>query len=77
MTLGYLPAKVAPGADLPAWDRYEQRLLPMDEALVLVALDVSGRSFLRFEVPMPQARVGAFDTELVREFFEAVVRTLG
>ena len=57
--------------------RYGQRLLPMDEALVLVALDVSGRSFLRFEVPMPQARVGAFDTELVREFFEAVVRALG
>ena len=57
--------------------RYGQRLLPMDEALVLVALDVSGRSFLRFEVPIPQARVGTFDTELVREFFEAVVRTLG
>ena len=54
--------------------RYGQRLLPMDEALVLVALDVSGRSFLRFEVPIPQARVGTFDTKLVREFFEAVVR---
>ena len=57
--------------------RYGQRFLPMDEALVLVALDVSGRSRLCFEVPMPQARVGSFDTELVREFFEGLVRTLG
>ncbi len=57
--------------------RYGQRLLPMDEALALVALDLSGRPLLRFEVPMPQARVGAFDTELAREFFEGLARTLG
>ena len=57
--------------------RYGQRLLPMDEALVLAALDISGRPLLRFEVPMPQARVGSFDTELVREFFEGFTRTLG
>lgn len=57
--------------------RYGQRFLPMDEALVLAALDISGRPHLRFEVPMPQARVGSFDTELVREFFEGLVRTLG
>ena len=57
--------------------RYGQRLLPMDEALVLAALDISGRALLRFEVPMPQARVGSFDTELAREFFEGLTRTLG
>ena len=57
--------------------RYGQRLLPMDEALVLAALDISGRPLLRFEVPMPQARVGSFDTELAREFFEGLSRTLG
>ena len=57
--------------------RYGQRLLPMDEALVLAALDISGRPLLRFEVPMPQARVGSFDTELAREFFEGLTRTLG
>lgn len=57
--------------------RYGQRFLPMDEALVLVALDVSGRRFLHFDAPMPQTRVGSFDTELVREFFEALVRSLG
>lgn len=54
--------------------RYGQRLLPMDETLALVAVDISGRACLGFDVPMPAQKVGAFDTELVREFFLAFVR---
>ena len=45
--------------------RYGQRLLPMDEALALVAVDLSGRGCLGFDVPLPAQKVGAFDTELV------------
>ena len=54
--------------------RYGQRLLPMDEALALVAVDLSGRGCLGFDVPLPAQKVGAFDTELVEEFFLALVR---
>lgn len=53
--------------------RYGHVLLPMDESLVLVAVDISGRSYLSFDVPMPSAKVGAFDTELVEEFMRALV----
>ena len=56
--------------------RYGQFLLPMDEALVLCALDISGRSHLNFDVQVPSAKVGNFDTELVKEFFLAVCRNL-
>ena len=51
--------------------RYGSFLLPMDEALMLVALDLSGRSFLVMDVPIPTQKVGDFDTELVREFMTA------
>lgn len=54
--------------------RYGQSLLPMDEALALVAVDLSGRACLGYCVPMPAQKVGAFDTELVQEFFLAFVR---
>ena len=54
--------------------RYGQRLLPMDEALALVAVDLSGRACLGFDAPLPAQKVGAFDTELVEEFFLALVR---
>ncbi len=54
--------------------RYGQRLLPMDEALALVAVDLSGRGCLGFDVPLPAQKVGTFDTELVEEFFLALVR---
>ena len=57
--------------------RYGSFLLPMDETLVLCALDISGRSYLNFDVAMPRATVGDFDTELVKEFFMAVSRSLG
>ena len=54
--------------------RYGNMLLPMDEALCMTAVDVSGRSHLGFDVVLPAAKVGSFDTELVKEFFLAFVR---
>lgn len=51
--------------------RYGSCLLPMDDALVRAALDLSGRPFLVWNVALPTAKIGAFDTELVREFFQA------
>lgn len=57
--------------------RYGSILLPMDEALVLVAVDLSGRSTLRFHMQLPAQKVGSFDTELVEEFFTAFTRTAG
>jgi imidazoleglycerol-phosphate dehydratase len=51
--------------------RYASLDLPMDEALTRVAIDVSGRPFLVFRTEFPTQKVGDFDTELVREFFQA------
>ena len=51
--------------------RYGQALLPMDEALILCAADLSGRGFLAFDLPVPAQKVGTFDTELVEEFWRA------
>ncbi|MGI9394459.1 MAG: imidazoleglycerol-phosphate dehydratase HisB, partial [Boseongicola sp.] len=51
--------------------RYGACLLPMDDALVRVALDLSARPYLVWGITMPTARIGSFDTELVREFFQA------
>ncbi|TCM74917.1 imidazoleglycerol-phosphate dehydratase HisB [Rhodovulum steppense] len=52
--------------------RYGACLLPMDDALVRAALDLSGRPYLVWNVDFPTARIGSFDTELVREFFQAL-----
>jgi len=57
--------------------RYGSMLLPMDEALVLCAVDLSGRSCLRMTADIPSQKIGTFDTELVEEFFWAVVRKCG
>ena len=54
--------------------RYGNFLLPMDEALVLCAVDLSGRDALGFQVALPAQKVGAFDTELVKEFMLAFCR---
>ena len=54
--------------------RYGQRLLPMDESLILCAVDLSGRCFLGYEMEIPAEKVGTFDTELGEEFFQAFVR---
>ncbi|MET0743920.1 MAG: imidazoleglycerol-phosphate dehydratase HisB [Microvirga sp.] len=51
--------------------RYADLHLPMDETLSRVALDISGRPFLVFRATFPTQKIGAFDTELVREFFQA------
>ncbi|WP_121064243.1 imidazoleglycerol-phosphate dehydratase HisB [Chachezhania antarctica] len=51
--------------------RYGSCLLPMDDALVRCALDLSGRPYLVWNVDMPTQKIGTFDTELVREFFQA------
>lgn len=54
--------------------RYGAATLPMDEALVTCALDLSGRSFFVWKVPLPKAKLGTFDTELCEVFFEGFVR---
>lgn len=54
--------------------RYGQFLLPMDETLVLSAVDLSGRDYLGWAVELPSAKVGDFDTELAKEFWLAFVR---
>ena len=54
--------------------RYGSFLLPMDEALILAALDISGRSYLGFDLQIPTQKIGSFDTELVEEFFLAFTR---
>ena len=54
--------------------RYGSCILPMDEALILTAVDLSGRAYLGYDLRVPTPRVGAFDTELAEEFFFAFVR---
>ena len=57
--------------------RYGDTTLPMDEALILTAVDISGRPFLGWDLPLPCMKVGSFDTELVQEFWLAFVRNAG
>lgn len=57
--------------------RYGDILLPMDEALILCAVDISGRGGCYFELPVPSQKVGDFDTELGEEFFRAFARESG
>ena len=54
--------------------RYGDTILPMDEALILTAVDFSGRSFLGYALDIPTEKVGDFDTELVEEFFQGFSR---
>ena len=54
--------------------RYGNMILPMDEALILCAIDVSGRDCLSYRLEIPTEKVGDFDTELVEEFFLSFVR---
>ena len=54
--------------------RYGSCILPMDEALILTAVDLSGRAYLGYDLRIPTQRVGTFDTELTEEFFFAFVR---
>ena len=52
--------------------RYGQMLLPMDESLILTAVDCSGRGMLVYDLQIPTEKVGTFDTELTEEFFRAL-----
>lgn len=55
-------------------NRYGSQILPMDESLVLCAVDMSGRAYLGYELPIPSQKIGTFDTELVEEFWLGFVR---
>ena len=57
--------------------RYEDIILPMDESLVLAAVDISGRDYLGYALDIPTDKVGDFDTELVEEFWLGFVRNCG
>lgn len=54
--------------------RYGSFLLPMDEALIQTAVDISGRSYLGYQLKIPTQKIGSFDTELVEEFFLGFIR---
>lgn len=54
--------------------RYGNMILPMDEALILSAVDISGRATLAYALDMPTQKIGSFDTELVKEFWLGFVR---
>lgn len=61
-------------SDMRGITRYGNIILPMDETLMLCAVDISGRDYLNFDVVMPAQKVGDMDTELVKEFFLGFVR---
>ena len=54
--------------------RYGDTILPMDEALIMTAVDLSGRGYLGYELEIPTEKVGSFDTELVEEFWLGFIR---
>lgn len=70
ITLGQALAKAL--GDKRGIRRYGSCLLPMDDALVRTALDLSARPFLIWNLDLPTPKIGSFDTELVREFFQAL-----
>lgn len=57
--------------------RYGNMMLPMDETLILCAIDLSGRPYLNFKAEFTSDRVGGFDTEMVKEFFYAISYSAG
>jgi imidazoleglycerol-phosphate dehydratase len=75
IALGQALAKAL--GDKKGLTRYADCLLPMDETLTRVAIDVSGRPFLVFRTEFPTERIGTFDAELVREFFQAFAGNAG
>ncbi len=64
-------------ADKRGIKRYGSTILPMDEALILTAVDISGRPYLKYRMKIPAPTVGDFDTELLREFLIAFVFNAG
>lgn len=63
--------------DMRGITRFADALIPMDETLTRIAIDLSGRPYLVFKTVFPRAKIGDFDTELVREFFQALTVHLG
>ena len=63
--------------DMKGIARYGTTILPMDESLILTAIDISGRSYLRLDLPTRANKIGDFPVELVEEFFLAFVRHAG
>ncbi len=61
-------------SDLGGITRYGSTILPMDEALILTAADISGRATLCYELAIPTQKIGSFDSELVKEFWLGFVR---
>ncbi len=57
--------------------RYGATLVPMDEALIECAVDISGRSFIAYGLDIPSQKIGTFDSELVEEFFSAFAKNAG
>jgi imidazoleglycerol-phosphate dehydratase len=57
--------------------RYGQASVPMDEALANVTVDLSGRPYMIYNVELPKVKIGDFDVELAREFFQALTNNLG
>lgn len=68
--------KVALG-DKKGIERYGSVILPMDEVLIMLALDLGGRPFLVFDVELPYETIGNFETELVEEFLRAFIMSAG
>jgi imidazoleglycerol-phosphate dehydratase len=75
ITLGQAVAKAL--GDRAGIRRYGDATLPMDEACVTCAIDLSGRPFLVWRVPLPKAKIGEFDVELASVFFDGFVRGAG
>ncbi len=71
IVLGQVLAKAL--GDKSGIKRYGTAFVPMDEALVMVSLDISGRPYLAFEAEIPAERIGEFDSQLVEEFLRAFV----
>ena len=63
--------------DKKGFYRYGNMILPMDEALILSAVDISGRDYLGYDLRIPTEKVGDFDTELVEEFWLGFIRNAG
>ena len=63
--------------DMRGINRYADIMLPMDEALILAAVDISGRSYLVFDAEFTSQKIGDYDTELFKEFFEAFSSNAG
>lgn len=57
--------------------RYGYFILPMDEALILCSLDLSGRPYFKYDAALPARKVGAFESEMVKEFFYAISYSAG